>query len=285
MRFTKMHGIGNCYVFVDCFDTANAESALLSDTPALARTVSDRNTGVGSDGLILIHPSEVADARMEMYNLDGSRGQMCGNGIRCLAKYVHDHGLSNANPMKVETDSGIMTLDLYVVAGKVAMVTVDMGEPRLEPGDLPVQIEKSEMIDREIIVMNHRATMTCLSMGNPHAIIYGVPLSEFTPKLLAQEGAVLETHPIFPERANIHFVEVNTPDDVTMLTWERGSGATQACGTGASAVGVAGVLTGRSDRQVTTHLPGGDLQIEWREDNHVYMRGPAAEIFTGEWPE
>ena len=285
MRFTKMHGLGNCYVYVNCFEER------VADAPVLARAVSDRNTGVGSDGLILICPSGIADARMEMYNLDGSRGQMCGNGIRCLAKYVYDRGISRNNPLRVETDAGELSLDLTVEDGKMTLARVDMGEPGLDPEDLPGRLSAEQMIDYPIEVLGREALMTCVSMGNPHAVVYGVPLAALRKEgpggsPLAIEGRKIESHPMFPERTNVHFVELNGPTEVTMLAWERGSGATQACGTGATAVCVAGVLTGRSERRVTVHLPGGDLQLEWNQaDNHAYMTGPAAEIFTGEWPE
>lgn len=280
MDFTKMHGIGNCYIFVNCFDRQ------VADAPALAVAMSDRNTGVGSDGLVLICPSEVADARMEMYNLDGSRGQMCGNAIRCLAKYVYDRGISTSNPMRVETDAGALAMNLTVEAGRVEQVCVDMGEPRLRPKDLPVRLAPGQMMDYPVEVLGHLVPMTCVSMGNPHGVLYDVPLEKLRPLVLAEEGSRLEHHEMFPERTNVHFVRVEKPDEVTMLTWERGSGATQACGTGASAVCVAGVLTGRGGRSITAHLPGGDLFLEWREsDNHVYMTGPAEEIFTGQWPD
>jgi diaminopimelate epimerase len=279
MKFTKMHGLGNCYIYVNCFEER------VTDAPALARAVSDRNTGVGSDGLILICPSKVADARMEMYNIDGSRGQMCGNGIRCVAKYVHDHGLSANNPLRIETDAGVLTLQLTVSGGKMVTACVDMGPPRLNPADLPATLTAEQMRNYPVQVLGREARMTCVSMGNPHAVIYGVPLSEFTRHKLEEEGSRFENHTMFPQRTNVHFAEVNGPNEVTMVTWERGSGATAACGTGASAVLVAGALTGRSARQATIHLPGGDLFIEWREaDNHVYMTGPAVEIFSGDWP-
>jgi len=285
MRFTKMHGLGNCYIYIDCF------AQQVRDPAALARAMSDRNTGVGSDGLILICPSDVADVRMEMYNLDGSRGQMCGNGIRCVAKYAYDHGLARSNPMRVQTDAGILTLEMTIRDGHVSLVRVDMGEPRLRPEDLPVRLPPARMIDRPIQVLDRPVTTTCVSMGNPHVVIYGVPLSlleerEFSIRRLEVEGRRIEGDPIFPERTNVHFVEVQGPGEVTVLHWERGSGATQACGTGACAVCVAGVLTGRSGRKITAHLPGGDLAVEWSEaDNHVYMTGPAVEIFTGQWNE
>lgn len=286
MKFTKMHGIGNCYIFVDCFDEPTMASPLLADRPALARAISDRNTGVGSDGLVLMLPCREADARMEMYNLDGSRGQMCGNAIRCVARYLYEHGRVRRPRLRILTDAGLLDLELLLEADGVSGVRVDMGPPRLRPEDLPVRLEADRMRDLEVTVLGRPARMTCVSMGNPHAVIHGVPLECLTPPLLAQEGRKFETDPMFPERTNVHFVRVDRPDDITMLTWERGSGATAACGTGACAACVAGALTGRNDRKVIVHLPGGDLQIEWREDNnHVFMTGPAAEIFTGDWPE
>ena len=280
-----MHGLGNCYIYVNCF------TEQVIDPHALARAVSDRNTGVGSDGLILICPSRLADARMEMYNLDGSRAQMCGNGIRCVAKYVYDHGVARRNPLRIETDAGILTLDLTIENQRVTQVRVDMGEPRLRPEDLPVLLPPDQMIDRPLQILGRPATMTCVSIGNPHAVVYGLPLKlleerESSIRRLEIEGRKIESDPIFPQHTNVHFVEVHSPTEVTMLPWERGSGATRACGTGACAVGVAGVLSGRSGRSVTVHLPGGDLAIEWRQsDNHVYMTGPAVEIFSGEWGE
>ncbi|MHC4442796.1 MAG: diaminopimelate epimerase [Planctomycetota bacterium] len=279
MKFTKMHGIGNCYIYINCFEER------VDDAVSLARAISDRNTGVGSDGLVLICPSEAADARMEMYNLDGSRAQMCGNGIRCLAKYVYDRGLARKNPLRIETDAGVLSLDLTIEDGQMQLARVDMGEPGLKPEDLPTTLPPEQMIDHKIKVLNHEAPMTCVSMGNPHAVVYDLPLNIFTPIILAAEGTKLENNTMFPERTNVHFVRVDSPMEVTVLHWERGSGATQACGTGAAAVCVAGVLTGRNQRKITAHLPGGDLQLEWNEeDNHIYMTGPAAEIFTGDWP-
>ncbi|MEP0844632.1 MAG: diaminopimelate epimerase [Phycisphaerae bacterium] len=280
MKFTKMHGLGNCYVYVNCFEER------VADAPALARAVSDRNTGVGSDGLILIGPSASADARMEMYNLDGSRGQMCGNGIRCVAKYVYDHGISRRNPLRIETDAGLMTIDLTLRDGRVALARVDMGRPRLRPEDLPVRLSAEQMKDHPVDVSGRPGRMTCVSMGNPHAVVFDVPLALLSPKVLAAEGAALENHPLFPERTNVHFAEVISPDELRAIHWERGSGATAACGTGACAVVVAGALTGRCARRATVHVPGGDLLIDWNpDDDHVYMTGPAVEIFTGDWPE
>ncbi|UCD30310.1 MAG: diaminopimelate epimerase [Planctomycetota bacterium] len=280
MKFTKMHGIGNCYIYINCFEER------VGDAPSVARAISDRNTGVGSDGLILICPSQVADARMEMYNLDGSRAQTCGNGIRCLAKYIYDRGLAKKNPLKIETDAGVLTIDMTIENGTMKLARVDMGEPGLKPEDLPTTLSPEQMVDHAIRILGHEAQMTCVSMGNPHAVIYGAPLNIFTPIILASEGARLENDPMFPERTNVHFVKVHNPKEITMLIWERGSGPTQACGTGAAAVCVAGVLTDRTEREITAHLPGGDLQLEWRvDDNHVYLTGPAEEIFTGHWPD
>lgn len=276
MRFTKMHGLGNDYVYVNCF------TEHVADASALARAVSDRHRGIGSDGLILICPSNKANVRMEMYNIDGSRGQMCGNGIRCLAKYTYDHGISKANPMHVETDAGILTVNLTVENDRVSLVRVDLGKPRLQPKDLPVLLKPDEMIDHPITINGRPLPMTCVSFGNPHAVLFVDTLEKIN---LAADGVALEKHAVFPERCNIHFAQVNTKDNVTMLPWERGSGATQACGTGACATCVAGVLTGRTGRKITVRLPGGDLMIEWNEqDGHIYMTGPATEVFSGDWP-
>jgi diaminopimelate epimerase len=280
MRFTKMHGLGNCYIYVDCFQQDIKEPA------SVARIVSDRNTGVGSDGLILIRPSAEAACRMEMYNMDGSRGEMCGNGIRCVAKYVYDHQRSQDNPMVIETDAGMKSIDLTVEGGLVTSARVDMGVPGLQPEDLPTTLAAEEMIDRRIEVLGSSAEMTCVSMGNPHVVIYGVPFEKLRSNQgLADAGRELEHDPLFPERTNVHFVEIRSEAEVDVLTWERGSGATAACGTGACAVCVAGVLTGRSARRVMTNLPGGPLELHWREsDDHVLMTGPAVEIFSGDWP-
>ena len=284
LRFTKMHGIGNDYVYIDCF------TERVPDPAALARRVSPRRTGIGADGVILICPSTAADARMEMYNADGSRGEMCGNGIRCVARYVYDHGIARRPDLRIDTDAGTRTLELHVRDGRVRAVTVDMGEPILDGARIPVAAA-GQVIDAPLRVGAVEYRVTCVSMGNPHAVICGVPLkmlNEHGPAgwNLEVEGRRIETAALFSERTNVHFVDPLHPGEVRMLTWERGSGATQACGTGASAVCVAGVLTKRNGRKITAHLPGGDLAIEWSEaDNHVYMTGPAVEIFTGDWPE
>ena len=277
MRFTKMHGIGNDYVYVDCFEQS------VDDPGALAPAIADRHCGVGADGLILVMPSDVAGVRMRMFNADGSEAEMCGNGIRCVAKYAWDHGRCRANPMAVETQGGIKTIQLQLGDGDtVSAATVDMGEPILRGPDIPVAIDADPVVDAPLQAAGQSLAMTCVSMGNPHAVIY----VEDAPAVdLGHIGPIIETDPLFPQRVNVHFVQVHSPDVVTMRTWERGSGMTLACGTGASAVCVAGVLTGCSGRSITAHLPGGDLLLEWREsDNRVYMTGPATEVFTGEWP-
>lgn len=281
MRFTKMHGIGNDYVYVNGFDQDVAEPA------RLAQKISDRHFGIGADGLILILPTDKADIRMRMFNADGSESEMCGNGVRCVAKYAFDHGLTQNNPMRVETGRGVLTLALEVANGKVRQVTVDMGEPILELEAIPVDVKKVGRGGREneyrlsLQQPNEQLDMAFVSVGNPHAAIYVPDVQAID---LARLGPMVERHPAFPRRINAHWVHVHSPGEVTMRTWERGSGITLACGTGATAVCVAGVITGRSNRKLLAHLPGGDLNLEWREsDNHVYMTGPATEVFTGEW--
>jgi diaminopimelate epimerase len=273
-----MQGIGNDYVYVDCFDQQ------VGDPAAIAPAISDRHFGVGGDGLILIMPSAVADVRMRMFNIDGSESQMCGNGVRCLAKYAYDHARSRANPMRVETLAGIRTISLILgPSGQVAQATVDMGEPILDSEKIPVNYPNRRIVDMPIRTASLVLRMTCVSMGNPHAVIFVDDLGAIP---LAQLGPQIENNPLFPQRVNVHFVQVLDREHVTMVTWERGSGATLACGTGASAVCVAGVLTARTARSVTARLPGGELSLEWREsDNHVYMTGPAVEVFTGTWLE
>ncbi|NQU76847.1 MAG: diaminopimelate epimerase [Planctomycetes bacterium] len=277
MRFTKMHGLGNDYVYVDGWDER------VTDPPALARRISDRHFGVGSDGLILILPDQHADCRMRIFNADGSEAQMCGNGIRCAAKYSYDHGRSRANPMRIATAAGVKTIELTLGPdGKVESAGVDMGEPILTPGQIPTTFDGDRVINRPLTVAGRSWQVTCVSMGNPHAVVYVDDLTEVD---LATIGPAVENHPAFPERVNLHVVQVQSGREVTMATWERGSGATLACGTGASAVCVAGVLTGRTGREIIAHLPGGDLKLHWREsDQHVIMTGPAVEVFTGDWP-
>ncbi|HNX27570.1 MAG TPA: diaminopimelate epimerase [Phycisphaerae bacterium] len=276
MKFTKMHGIGNDYVYINGFEET------INNPAALAVKVSDRHFGIGSDGLIMILPSDIADVRMRMFNADGSEGRMCGNGVRCVAKYAHDHGLSKNNPLRVETLAGIKIIELELDDNdKVQAARVDMGTPGLSPQNIPAAIDGEKIINSPVDALDKTYEMTCVSMGNPHMIIYTDDVAAVE---LDEIGPVLENLPIFPERINVHFVQVVNDGEVVMRTWERGSGITWACGTGASAVCVAGVLTGRSGRKVLVHLPGGDLKIEWNEENnHVFMTGPATEVFSGEW--
>lgn len=288
MKFVKMHGIGNDYVYVDCFNQPTP-----ADPAALSRVVADRHFGIGGDGLILLCPSDKADVRMRMFNADGSEAEMCGNGVRCVAKMTFDHGLSRNNPLKVETGRGVLTLHLETKAGKVERVTVDMGEPILESERIPTTLPGPRVINAPLPPLPAKLgeewlsecgvdrRMTCVSMGNPHAVIYCADVAKLP---LEQVGPVLETASCFPRKINVHFVQVISAGEVIMRTWERGSGITLACGTGACAVCVAGVLAGRSGRELLAHLPGGDLRLKWAEaDNHVYKTGPATEVFRGEF--
>jgi diaminopimelate epimerase len=273
LPFVKMHGIGNDYVYVDGF------AHRVTDPAALARRVSPRRTGIGADGLILICPSSVADCRMEMYNADGSRGAMCGNGIRCVGKYVAEQGLSARNPLRVETDSGIKVLELTRRGGRVASVTVDMGEPILDGPRIPVAAE-GRVIDAPLEIAGAAYRVTCLSMGNPHCVVFTDDVEALD---LERLGPGFEHHRFFPDRVNTEFVRVEGPALLRMRVWERGSGETAACGTGACAALVAAVLTGRAERRATLRLNGGDLDIEWcAADGHVLMSGPAEEVFRGE---
>lgn len=276
MKFTKMQGIGNDYVYVNCLQET------IENPSELAKKISDRHYGVGSDGLIMINPSDKADFEMEMYNADGSRGEMCGNGIRCVAKYVYDYGLTDKTSISVETLAGIKYLGLTVEDGKVVLVKVDMGKPMLRPEEVPVVSEKEEVIDEPITVDGQEYRMTCVSMGNPHAVVFiDQDVKEFP---LETVGVKFENHERFPKRVNTEFVNVLDRHTAQMRVWERGSGETLACGTGACAVAVACALNGLTEDEVTVKLLGGDLQIKWdREKNTVYMTGPAEVVFDGEW--
>ena len=291
MQFTKMHGLGNDYIYVNCFQEQ------VPNPERLAVQVSNRHTGIGSDGLILICPSDVADARMRMFNVDGSEAEMCGNGIRCVAKYVYDRSMAQAGgqfsipghttfetSLRIETGRGILTLGLEVGPdGSVQRVCVNMGQPILEPAQIPVNLDGDMIVDELIQISDLQLSMTCVSMGNPHAVFFCDSIEDIE---LEQLGPVIENHQLFPERINVHFVKVNGPEEFTMRTWERGSGITMACGTGTCASAVAGVLSGRCGRNVLAHLPGGNLEIAWcEEDNCVYMTGPATEVFEGTWPD
>ncbi len=275
MRFTKMHGAGNDYIYVDCFQQPAPNNPI-----ELARTLSDRHFGIGGDGLILIRPSEVADARMQMFNADGSESEMCGNGIRCVAKYVYDHGICRRDTLKIETGRGVLTLFVEVEGGKVQRVRVDMGEPILDAANIPTTFETSPVVDHPFVIDGVELRVTCVSMGNPHCVVF-VP--EITDQMVLELGPKIEVDRRFPARTNVEFVEVLSRTEVRQRTWERGTGETLACGTGASAVCVAGVLSGRTERQILNHLLGGDLKLEWNEaDGHVYKTGPAVEVFSGE---
>jgi diaminopimelate epimerase len=280
LQFTKMHGAGNDYVYMSAFS-----QALPVDLPALAIQVSDRRFGIGGDGLIAILPSDKADARMRMFNADGSESEMCGNGIRCVAKYVYDHGICKKTSLEIETGAGVLSLQLMLENNLVSQVTVDMGEPKLMAEQIPTTLvsdPKSHVISFPLEFQGHKLFATCISMGNPHCVIF-VP--EATDELVLGIGPLIERDDRFPKRTNVEFVEVLARGEVRQRTWERGSGETWACGTGASAVCVAGVLTNNTDRQILNNLLGGQLRLRWDESsNHVFMTGPATEVFSGHWP-
>jgi len=285
-RFVKMHGAGNDYVYIDCFTERPP-----ADPAALAPVIADRHRGVGGDGLVLVLPSTKAVARMRMFNADGSEAEMCGNGVRCVAHLVVAHGHAPAGAVAIETGRGVLTVDVRPQGPRRSQVRVDMGEPILEAERIPVTGARSgRVVDAPSAALGPEEAwwttvgldprMTCVSMGNPHVVYYcrdvaAVPLETVGPRI--------ERHPSFPQRVNVHFVQVRSPERVVMRTWERGSGITQACGTGASAVCVAGVLTGRTARKIVAELPGGELELEWAAAGHVFMTGPAEEVFEGTW--
>lgn len=276
MRFTKMHGAGNDYVYINCFDEPTP-----ADIPSTAIAISDRHTGVGGDGLVLIGPSEVADARMRMFNADGSESEMCGNAIRCVAKYVSDRGIARKPELKIETGRGILTMQLFTGAGgKVEQVTVNMGAPILESARIPTTLPGDPPTNATLDVAGMSIDVTCVSMGNPHCVTF---VDEVNDDWVLRVGPQIERHPAFPRRVNAEFIQVVSRDEFIMRVWERGSGETLACGTGACASAVAGVLTGRTNRTVTAHLRGGDLKLEWSASGDVFMTGPATEVFSGEW--
>ena len=274
MKFTKMQGLGNDYVYVNCFKET------IENPPEMAKKVSNRNFGIGSDGLIMINPSDVADFEMEMYNADGSRSEMCGNGIRCVGKYVYDYGLTEKEHISVETLAGIKYLDLTVEDGKVKLVKVDMGSPELVPENIPIVADGNRVIDEPINVNGTEYRMTGVSMGNPHAVVYVEDVKGLDIETI---GPAFENHERFPNRVNTEFVKVLDRNTVEMRVWERGSGETMACGTGACAVAVACILNGFTEDKGTVKLLGGDLQIEWdKEADKIYMTGPAEVSFDGE---
>ncbi len=275
-----MHGAGNDYVYVSCFD-----QPIPADPAELAHRMSHRRFGVGGDGLILILPSEIADARMRMFNADGSESEMCGNGIRCVAKYVHDHALAAGTQLRIETGAGVLTVDLTLGQdARVSEVTVDMGSPILDAPQIPTTLlSTGTVVNHPLVVAERQFLVTCVSMGNPHCVIFVDSASD---DLLSGIGPLIERDARFPNRTNVEFVEVISRSEVRQRTWERGSGETWACGTGASAVCVAGVLTDRTDPAILNHLVGGDLKLRWdRQRNRVFMTGGASEVFSGVWPE
>lgn len=274
MKFTKMHGIGNDYVYVNCFEET------VENPAKVAQFVSDRHFGIGSDGLILIKPSPVADCEMDMYNMDGSQGAMCGNGIRCVAKYVYDHGLVSKPTLHIATKSGIKELELTVEDQKVSLVKVNMGAPILKASEIPILSSQEQVINQPLSLDQNLYHITGVSMGNPHAIVYMDDVDQLD---IEKIGPKFENHPIFPDRINTEFVKVIDRHTVQMRVWERGSGETLACGTGACAVAVSSILNGFTEDEVTVKLLGGDLKIFWdRQANLVYMTGPATTVFEGE---
>ena len=274
MKFTKMHGCGNDYVYVNLFEEQ------LSNPAEVSIKVSDRHFGIGSDGLITIGPSDKADFRMHIYNADGSEAEMCGNGIRCVAKYVYDHKLTDKTEITVETGAGILTLILFVENGKVEQVRVDMGQPILNPAQIPVVADGDKVIDEPIEVGGKTWNMTCVSMGNPHAVVFVDDTANFE---LEKYGPLFENHERFPKRTNTEFVQIISRTEANMRVWERGSAETWACGTGTCACVMASILNGKTEDKVLVHLRGGDLTIEYdRASNHIFMTGPATEVFSGE---
>ncbi|MDR1887668.1 MAG: diaminopimelate epimerase [Prevotellaceae bacterium] len=272
-KFVKMHGTGNDYVYIDCFDQN------VDNPQKLAVEVSDRHKGIGSDGLILIMPSEVCDFRMRMFNADGSEAQMCGNGSRCVGKYVYDRGYTDRKTITLETLAGVKTLELFPVGGKVEKVKVDMGAPVLDAGNIPVVWHDRQLINETVDFEPEKYALTAVSMGNPHAVIFTEGIDNLD---LETIGKKIENHPMFSERVNVEFVEIISPVHAKMRVWERGSGETLACGTGACAVEVAAVLNRKLERKATVSLLGGDLEIEWNESNsHVYLTGEAVTVFEG----
>jgi len=275
MKFTKMQGAGNDYVYVNCFEEK------VEDPAAVAVKVSNRNFGIGSDGLILIMPSDQADVRMRMFNSDGSESEMCGNGIRCVAKYAYDHGIVAKKEISAETGAGILTLQLFTGADcKVEKVRVNMGPPRLTRAEIPMLGNPEEKVIAEPLNILHSTfSITCASMGNPHCVIFVDDVENFQ---VEKYGPLIENHELFPRRTNVEFVQILSRTEVRQRTWERGAGETLACGTGSSAVTAACVLNGLTEKKILNHLSGGDLEMEWAEDGNIYMTGPAVEVFSGE---
>ena len=276
IKFTKMHGLGNDYVYIDCY----SQEVNLGNISDLAKFMSNRHFGIGSDGIILICKSEIADFKMRMFNFDGSEAEMCGNGIRCVGKFVYDKGLTNKKTVKIETLAGIKILNLNVKNSKVETVRVDMGEPILNPKEIPVNFDKEPVKELKIKAIDREFDFTCVSMGNPHSITIVENTKEFD---IEKYGPVLETDEHFPKRSNIEFIEIIDENNIKMRVWERGAGETLACGTGACATAVACNINGLTEKKVNIELLGGTLEIDWDEEtNHVFMTGPATTVFEGE---
>jgi len=275
MKFTRMHGAGNDYVYVNCFEPVE-----LGDVAQTARLISDRHFGVGGDGLVLIGPSDQADARMRMYNADGSEAEMCGNAVRCVAKFIHDRGIVPKDELTIETGRGVLTLQCFSDNGKIDRVRVNMAEPILHSAAIPTELPGDPPVNASLQVSGRTLEVTCVSMGNPHAVTF---VDEVNDDWVLNVGPQIEVHDAFPRKTNAEFIQVVSPREIIMRVWERGSGETLACGTGACASVVAGVLAGHLERRAIVHLRGGDLEIEWAESGEVYMTGPATEICTGEW--
>lgn len=275
MKFTKMQGAGNDYVYVNCFEET------VENPRQVAIQVSNRNFGIGSDGLILIMPSEKADVRMRMFNSDGSESEMCGNGIRCVAKYAYDHGIVTKKEITAETGAGILTLQLFSGDdGKIEKVRVNMGAPRLTRGEIPMTGDAAaQVVSEDLTILDRTFQITCASMGNPHCVIFVDDVENFP---VSTYGPLIENHVMFPRRTNVEFVQIYSRKEVRQRTWERGAGETLACGTGSSAVMAACVLNGLTEKSILNHLSGGDLEMEWAEDGCIYMTGPAVEVFNGE---
>ncbi len=279
MKFTKMHGAGNDYIYINCF-----EEDLPKPPEKISGFLSDRHKGIGSDGLVLIMPSDKADARMRMFNPDGSESEMCGNAIRCVAKFVYDHAICRNQRLKIETGAGVLTLDLFEKNGKIEKVRVDMGCPILKPELVPTTLRmpndpEAPVVDLPFELPGRKFPVSCVSMGNPHCVTFVEDLNDEWVHVI---GPQVERDSRFPRRVNAEFVETVSPRELKMRVYERGTGETQACGTGSCAVAVAAILSGRTERKMTIHLLGGDLDIEWADNNHVFMTGPATEVFTGE---
>ena len=272
-KFFKMHGLGNDYIYFDCLDET------ISNPEEISRRLSGRHFGIGGDGIVLIEPSQSADYRMRMYNADGSEAEMCGNAIRCVGKYLFEAGITKAKTVSIETGAGVLGLTLNQIGREVDSVGVDMGEPVLEGAKIPVASAAEQVVNEPFEIDGQLLRVTCVSMGNPHAVVF---VDSITDGLVLGTGPLLERHEFFPNRVNAEFVQVLSRKEIRMRVWERGSGETMACGTGACAAAVAGVLNHLTDRDVRVHLTGGDLDIEWAEDNHVYMTGPATFVFEGE---